>query len=881
MAEFVATALWTAGGAAATEAAIFLAANAVAINTVATIAATQIVGGYQKRKAQSRARAAYNAGLQDRLVLTATAQGARSRVYGRVRNVDGILFKQTHGADQEYYTWVVALAGHEVDAIEQVYFGDTPVDLDGDGYVTTAPWSNGKIKSASTSVTVSGGAGSVTLPHAAVGGVITATISTTDEINGTQTTEATFSVSGTTATLTSPAPDGTYRLFYQYQDLGQSAVRVRKYLGAASQDLSGDLAAVLGSGSQLTSADKFRGIAALLVTMRYSQDAFPTGVPSISAVIRGAKITDPRSGATAWSENPALIARDWLLYAHGGGLAEADLVAADWTAAANACDVLTDYVTPTTTWTIPLYQSGIAIPLDDDHAPDDMLSEIVEAMAGQWCWAGGQVAVRAGVYRAPVATITEDWITSVEDVSIVPQVATADLVNVMRPTIADAGQAYVEAPLAEVRSSALLAADGGVPWPREVTLGAVTQPVQAQHVCGVLMREGRDGLVCQLPCNMRAWPLRQLDVVAVVLPAFGWDGKLFEVAGWRFSLPSGVMLTLREIAAANYTPDAELDEMTSAENTGLPQPSTVPQVEGLTLTSGTTELADGTLISRLLVEWDIVASAAVQQSGSIEVQYVQAIDEVADGDWISAAPAPGSARSTVVYGLQVGVHYLVRARARNTVGVVGQWSYQRAIRIGGLRRAVTWFQDAEPSAGQSQDGDAWVDTNAGNRLYRRVGGAWAAVPVGTAAMSDGAATTLITASDGVLDVGSDPSATSTSVDEAIRSCSWTNDTGEAVAVQIAAGLTDGFLVKSGGVPSTARASMEWSSATLSGSVMLASRWPDQSYPEASLLAPNVSNQISLPAGETLTLNLRMQLVHDDAAGFGWAYAYVQITAIKR
>lgn len=739
MAGVFAAVLWSTGGALATEAAVFLLANATAVNTVAMIAGSALIGNYQKRKAAAAARAAYNASLEDRLVLQAMVQGPRKRVYGRVRNVDGLLFKATHGTDSEYYTWVVALAGHEVDAIEQIYFNDTPITLDGDGYVTTAPWDDGKVRSGSISVTVSGGAGSGTLPHEAVGGSVTATLATSDEINGSQTFAATASVSGTSVTLSAAPVDGTYTVYYQWTDTSKPAVRVRQYLGGAGQNLYTDLQATIG-GTLLETTDRFEGVAALIVTMRYSQDAFPTGVPSITAVLRGAKVTDPRTGLTEWTENPALIARDWALYAHGGGLTEDDLVADVWEAAANACDVSTTFTTSTGDETRALYQAGIAIPLDENTAPDEVLSEIVAAMAGQWCWTGGQITVRAGVYRAPVATITEDWVTTASDIGIVPQTATADLVNVMRPTIADAAKAYVAAPTAEVRSATFFTADGDVEWPRELTLGAITRAVHAQHVCGVLMREARDGMTVQLPCNLRAWQLQVLDVVAVTLPAFGWSSKPFEVVGWRFSIAGGVALSLREISAGNYSVDAELATDTSADNTSLPDPTSVPQVEGVTLSSGTTELVDGTLVTRLLVEWDTVAQAAVQQSGSIEVQYAKAVGALDDDGWTSAPAAPGSSSSTTIYGLQNGVHYLVRVRARNTLGVAGQWSYHEAIRITGQRRPVVWYQDTAPTSGESQDGDQWVDTDNGNRVYRRTSGAWEAMLVGTAAIDDAAAT---------------------------------------------------------------------------------------------------------------------------------------------
>lgn len=725
MAELVATALFAAetysGVAAFAELAVAVTEYAVVFNAAATFVATSAYGMHQKRKAAAAARDAYNAALQDRLVMTTTAQTVRSRCYGRVRNVDGIIWKGAHGADSEYYTLVIALAGHRVDAIEEIWFNDVPVSLDGSGYVTTEPWSGEAPISATTTVTVTGGAGSVTLPHDSIGGSVHATIvaAGAGPDGGDQTQEATLTASGTSVTITSAPVDGTYTVYYQYS-AGQQLVQVRKYLGTTSQNLYSDLVGIVGGGSDLESTDRFAGIAALIVTMKYSQNAFPTGVPQISAVIRGALVNDPRTGTTAWSQNPALIARDWVLYSHGGGLTESDLVDDSFEAAANACDVSTAFPAASGTQTRPLYQAGIAIRLEGN--PDEDLDEIVEAMAGKWTWSGGRLAVRAGVYRAPVASITEDWVTSVTDVSVLPQTATADLVNVMRPTIADADRGYVAAPVAEVRSTAFLALDGDVEWARELTLGAVTRPVHAQHVCGVLMREARDGLTCKLPCNLRAFALEVFDVVDVTLPIFGWSAKLFEVIGTEFSATGGVLLTLRELAAANYTVDTALDELTSAENTGLPDPSSVPQMSLTSVTSGTTTLADGSLVSRVALAWNAVASEAVRQSGSIEVQYVKAMGTVADGAWVTAAPAPGYATGTTLYGLQRGVHYLLRVRARNTLGVTGKWSTQAIHQVSARRRMIVWRQATAPSVAQSQDGDIWIDSAKRQHLFES--GAW-------------------------------------------------------------------------------------------------------------------------------------------------------------
>ena len=644
-----------------------LLATSTIVTAVASFIAVGVVTASQRRKARRKAIEAYNASLQDRLVMTALADGRRSRVYGRVRNVDGVVFKQTHGANKEYYTLVLSLAGHEVDAIETVFFNDVAVTLDGSGYVTTAPWAGTKIVDAETTMTVTAGAGSVVLANTPIAGsvsVVTQSSGTLDE----QTYSATPSVAGTTVSVTGASVNGTYVVHYQYSQDTPKA-RVRKYLGGPAQDLYADLSATVGT-DLLLPTDKFANDASLIVTLQYDQDAFPTGVPQISAVIRGAKVLDPRTGTTAWTENPALIARDWSLYAYGGGADSDELVESAFIAAANACDVSTSFVTDSGTEVRPLYQCGIVCPLDAD--PSLTLGEIVESMGGQWGWAGGKLTLRAGVYRAPVAAIDQAWITDRAAIEVVAQAPTADLVNVMRPTFADAAQNYVPAPAAEVRYTAAITADGRE-LTREVELTGVTRAVHAQHVCGVSMREAREALTAKLPCNMRALQLELFDVVTVTLPTFGWVAKEFEVLDWGFSIYAGVMLTLRETSAAIFDPGTGFATLDVAANTLLPKPSEVEQITGVTVSSGTTTEVDRSILVRTTVSWTAAVSDAVRKHGRIEVQYWRAGVTLPTGDWQSVE-APGDATSVTITGLGQGVHYLFRVRARSNLGVRGLWS---------------------------------------------------------------------------------------------------------------------------------------------------------------------------------------------------------------
>lgn len=660
-------------------------AVATVIYYVAVLAVTYAVGQYQSSKAKRKARDAYNASLEDRLVMTATTDGARSRVYGRVRNVDGIIFKGTHGPNKEFYTLVVAVAGHEVDAIEQVYLNDTACTLDVDGYVQEAPYSRTGTQSITQyTVSDSGGNASVTLSHTpAPGTSVVAFFNTSIEESGQTSVVAT--VVGSTASASVPGAGGT-SVSFQYQgNVVSRYARVWKYLGTASQDIGADILASRFP-SDILATDKFSGIACVVVEFTFTPDAFPGGIPGVSAIMRGAKIHDPRTGLTVWSENPAIIARDWARYAYGGACLSTEVRDASVIAAANACDVSTVFNTvdgPSAA--MPLYTCGIVCKLDT--APDVWMDEIIESMAGKWGWPGGELTMVAGVYRSPVAAITEDWVSGVEDIVVVKDPPRGEVVNVYRPTIANKGKypsastdaeksvVYVVAPTPEIRSDAFITADGQE-LVREIELGGVTDVIHAQHVCGVLMRDARDGLTLKLPCNLRAYPLELFDIVTVTLPRFGFNAKTFEIIDWEFSLQNAVILTMKETVASIYDPASGLDVLDAAPNTELQRPWFVETLTGLNLESGTDQLllnSDGTVLSRILATWDPAQDASITQAGAIEVNWGPA--ESAPETW-QTIEVKGSDTQVYLTGVEDGRYYIVRIRALNILRVRGDWSTQ-------------------------------------------------------------------------------------------------------------------------------------------------------------------------------------------------------------
>ena len=131
----------------------------------------------------------------------------------------------------------------------------------------------------------------------------------------------TLTVVGTGVSVSGAPVDGTYPVNYQYSQDTPKA-RVRKYLGGPAQDLYADLSATVGT-SQLLSERQVRR-RRLIVTPQYDQDAFPSNIPQISAVMRrrqGAGSAHRHDGLDGelGPDRAGLGAR----YAYGGG-AEAD-----------------------------------------------------------------------------------------------------------------------------------------------------------------------------------------------------------------------------------------------------------------------------------------------------------------------------------------------------------------------------------------------------------------------------------------------------------------------------------------------------------------------------------------------------------------------------
>ena len=100
-------------------------------------AISALVGKLGKSGAKSGS-GGYAAETRAQQVIVRSAVAARNLIYGRAVTSGPLLFAHSSGVKSEYMHLVVAVAGHEIDGYEKIYFNDEAIgDLDAGGNVTT------------------------------------------------------------------------------------------------------------------------------------------------------------------------------------------------------------------------------------------------------------------------------------------------------------------------------------------------------------------------------------------------------------------------------------------------------------------------------------------------------------------------------------------------------------------------------------------------------------------------------------------------------------------------------------------------------------------------------------------------------------------------
>ena len=599
-------------------------------------------------------------GSQGTLVNVREATAPADFVYGEVRKGGVVTFYESTGETNKFLHQIIVLAGHEVEEIGDLYVNDEVVTWnESTGFVTSEKWTS------------------------------------TEE----QYVQDGFYESG--------RDEGQPK--YVYQEVTTNHIRIRKFHGdqtAAPADLLAE--SELEGDDALTSNFVGNGIAYLYVRYEYDREVFASGLPLITAKVKGKKVYDPRNQTTAYSNNAALCMRDFLTSEYGlndDAIDDVSFAAAAWdcdepVALANAEGTEKRYTL-----------NGI---VKSNSPIGSVLGNMSTACAGTLFWGSGYWKLKVGVYSAPVKSLTLDDLRG--PINLSTRTSMRDSFNGVSGTFNNAADDYITADYPKLisetdagsfvtgnpytilevgntdftaigassntvgvtftatgsgsgtgKASLFLGEDGGDELLLDLPLPFTTSASAAQRIAKLTLFRGREQMAFSADFGLNAFDVEVGDIVSFTNDRYGFNAKEFEVLGWAFASNQDagdlrVTLTLQETSAAAFAWDAEETAIIS-NNTILPDFNTVAEVTDLSLYDGSFFGADGTHNNAISAYWTASEDGFVSR---YQVQYKRSDESIYQTTFATQVYA----RLTSLDEEQL---YNVRVRAINTIGVESAW----------------------------------------------------------------------------------------------------------------------------------------------------------------------------------------------------------------
>ena len=443
-----------------------------------------------------------------------------------------------------------------------------------------------------------------------------------------------------------------------FVDTSSLTVLVKQHLGADNQLADADLVEL---SPTWTNSHTLSGIAYLYVQLKYDADAFPNGIPNISAEIKGKKLYDFRDASTAYSANPALALYDYLTDTRFGlATPVANIDTASFTTVANICD---ENITLAAGGTEKRYEAnGI---LFSNITPMDNINELLGSMIGILSYSNGKFFLAGGKYVAPSITLDESHFIS--GLTIQTKQSRRSLFNTAKGVFTSPENDWQPSDYPMVASSTFVTEDNDETIFGEVDLPFTTSSSMAQRIAKVALFKNRQQMVLKGSVNLSAFNLQVGDTVNINNTRLGFSNKIFQVANWTFvSSPesTGISLSLQETSSAVYDWNAEESSFIN-DNTNLP---TFTTVDTPSLVVEDYLKAYSGIVSTVLI---IRVTSTFGTTNELQVEYR---NTSTDTEFTSLGRAKGTSQKFELLNAEDGMVYEVRARAINAFNVSSDYA---------------------------------------------------------------------------------------------------------------------------------------------------------------------------------------------------------------
>jgi hypothetical protein len=458
-------------------------------------------------------------------------------------------------------------------------------------------------------------------------------------------------------------------------------VRIKKSLGDESGQPFPDL--VAESNGKWTDAHRQTGRTKIYVRLTPNPDLFPTGIPNITAVVKGNKVYDPRSATTAYSTNASLCINHLMCSPVWGGCTYAEEI--DETQLIAAANIDDEDVTLAAGGTEDRYTINGAFPVNSDTRT--ALQKMLSANAGRVYYLGGVFRIHPAAYASPTITLDEDSLRGVPKIE--PRLSSAELCNRVKGVYVSEGNDWQPSDFPPVTNATYLSEDNGEPSWRELDLPFTKTASACQRIAKIELERVRQQISVVWPGKFSCYRLQPGDTVQLTFAMLGWSAKVFEVVGTDLIFEDdgaggvrlGCDLTLRETASTVFDwSSGEETTVDAAPDTNLPSPFTVTAPGAPTVTETKYETRDGRGVGTLATLEIAAPTDSLWSTVQFEYRLVGATN------WTVIPPS--EATLVVVPDIPPGI-YDFRAKVINGLGVSSAYATTRKELVGLYDRPAT------------------------------------------------------------------------------------------------------------------------------------------------------------------------------------------------
>ena len=360
------------------------------------------------------------------------------------------------------------------------------------------------------------------------------------------------------------------------------------------------------------------------------------------------------SSYQAFTDNPALCIADYLINSTFGlGIAAAKI---DWDAvvtAANACDATVSIPGGTTEKRFTC--NGVIFGTDQHRQNID---KILSSMNGSLTYTSGKYTIRAGIYEAPTESLDEDDLSGA--VVVKTSVERSQRFNKITGMFISPADNHKSIEFPAVQLTAALQRDNNETLERNISLPMTNTSFMAQRIAHKLVQLSDQQKVLTFPANLSGLRIAVGDRVNITLSDLGYSNKVFRCAAWSFSETNanGVNLTLIEDDSGSYA-DPAVSEYSTVSASGVITPGFpgVPDPSNLTATAGLKNIElnwTNPTETSLFTEIVIYAAPDSSWSNKVEIGRTRGTQFIHDASNAADAISPGDTRFYWIRALAYG-----------------------------------------------------------------------------------------------------------------------------------------------------------------------------------------------------------------------------------